>query len=236
MAQPVIGLTLDAEPPGGYSAMPWYALRQNYCAAVVRAGGLPLLLPHEVEQADAYLRVIDGLVVTGGGFDVDPAIFGAETRHPTIRTKDRRTQFELAVTRQALSADKPVLGICGGQQLLNVALGGTLIQHIPDEVPGALAHKQANGNTPGHLVRFTESTRLREIAGCAEAPVNSTHHQAVKAPAPGLLVDATAPDGIIEGIEDPCRRFCIGVQWHPEYAISEADLRLFAAFIEAARA
>jgi putative glutamine amidotransferase len=174
--------------------------------------------------------------VTGGGFDVDPAIFGAETRHPTIKTKDRRTQFELAVTRQALSADKPVLGICGGQQLLNVALGGTLIQHIPDEVPGALAHKQANGNTPGHLVRFTEGTRLREIAGCAEAPVNSTHHQAVKAPAPGLLVDATAPDGIIEGIEDPCRRFCIGVQWHPEYAISEADLRLFAAFIEAARA
>jgi putative glutamine amidotransferase len=236
MAQPVIGLTLDAEPPGGYSALPWYALRENYCAAVVRAGGLPLLLPHEVEQADAYLRIIDGLVVTGGGFDIDPAIFGAETRHPTIKTKDRRTQFELAVTRRALSADKPVLGICGGQQLLNVALGGTLIQHIPDEVPGALVHKQANGNEPGHLVRFTEGTRLREIAGCGEAPVNSTHHQAVKAPAPGLLVDATAPDGIIEGIEDPCRRFCIGVQWHPEYAISEADLRLFAAFIEAARA
>jgi len=236
MAQPVIGLTLDAEPPGGYSALPWYALRENYCAAVVRAGGLPLLLPHEVEQADAYLRVIDGLVVTGGGFDIDPAIFGAETRHPTIKTKDRRTQFELAVTRRALSADKPVLGICGGQQLLNVALGGTLIQHIPDEVPGALAHKQANGKAPGHLVRFTEGTRLRVIAGCAEAPVNSTHHQAVKALAPGLLVDATAPDGIVEGIEDPRRRFCIGVQWHPEYAISEADLRLFAAFIEAARA
>ncbi|HXA69124.1 MAG TPA: gamma-glutamyl-gamma-aminobutyrate hydrolase family protein, partial [Stellaceae bacterium] len=131
MAQPVIGLTLDAEPPGGYSALPWYALRENYCAAVVRAGGLPLLLPHEVEQADAYLRIIDGLVVTGGGFDIDPAIFGAETRHPTIKTKDRRTQFELAVTRRGLSADKPVLGICGGQQLLNVALGGTLIQHIP---------------------------------------------------------------------------------------------------------
>jgi putative glutamine amidotransferase len=236
MAQPVIGLTLDAEPPGGYSALPWYALRENYCAAVVRAGGLPLLLPHEVDQADAYLRVIDGLVVTGGGFDIDPAIFGAETRHPTIKTKDRRTQFELAVTQRALSADKPVLGICGGQQLLNVALGGTLIQHIPDEVPGALAHKQANGKAPSHLVSFTEGTRLREIAGCAEAPVNSTHHQAVKALAPGLLVDATAPDGIVEGIEDPRRRFCIGVQWHPEYAISEADLRLFAAFIEAARA
>ena len=236
MAQPIIGLTLDSEPPGGYSKLPWYALRENYCAAVVRAGGIPVLLPHEVEQAEAYFRLIDGLVVTGGGFDVDPAIFGAEIRHPTVKTKDRRTQFELAVTRRAHSADKPVLGICGGQQLLNVALGGTLIQDIPDEVPGALTHKQANGNEPCHLVRFTERTRLREIAGCAEAPVNSTHHQAVKAPGPGLVVDATAPDGIVEGIEDPRRRFCIGVQWHPEYAISEADLRLFAAFIEAARA
>ena len=236
MAQPVIGLTLDSEPSGGYSALPWYAVRQNYCAAVVRAGGIPVLLPHEVEQADAYLRIVDGLIVTGGGFDIDPAIFGAETRHPSVKTKERRTQFELAVTRQALAVDKPVLGICGGQQLLNVALGGTLIQHIPDEVPGALAHKQKSGNEPGHLVRFAEGTRLREIAGCGEAPVNSTHHQAVKAPGPGLLVDATAPDGIVEGIEDPRRRFCIGVQWHPEYAISEADLRLFAAFIEAARA
>lgn len=236
MAQPVIGLTLDSEPPGGYSQLPWYALRENYCAAVTRAGGLPVLLPHEVEQADAYLRMIDGLIVTGGAFDVDPAIFGAETRHASVKTKDRRTQFELALTRRALSADKPVFGICGGQQLLNVALGGTLIQHIPDEVPGALAHEQKTPrNEPGHIVRFAEGTRLREIARCEEAPVNSTHHQAVKAPAPGLVVDATAPDGIIEGIEDPRRRFCIGVQWHPEYAISDADLRLFAAFIAAAR-
>ena len=236
MAQPVIGLTLDAEPPGGYSKLPWYAIRENYCDAVARAGGLPVLLPHEVEQAEAYLRVIDGLIVTGGAFDVDPALFGAETRHATVTTKDRRTRFELAVTRRALTADKPVLGICGGQQLLNVALGGTLIQHIPDEVPGALAHEQKTPrHEPAHTVRFTEGTRLREIAGAPEAPVNSTHHQAVKAAAPGLVVDATAPDGVIEGIEDPGRRFCIGVQWHPEYAISDADRRLFAAFIAAAR-
>jgi len=178
MAQPVIGLTLDSEPPGGYSQLPWYALRENYCAAVTRAGGLPVLLPHEVEQADDYLRTIDALVVTGGAFDVDPAIFGAETRHASVKTKDRRTQFELTLTLRALSADKPVLGICGGQQLMNVALGGTLIQHIPDEMPGALAHEQRNPrNEPGHAVRFAEGTRLREIAGCGEAPVNSTHHQ-----------------------------------------------------------
>ncbi|HTS91400.1 MAG TPA: gamma-glutamyl-gamma-aminobutyrate hydrolase family protein [Stellaceae bacterium] len=236
MAQPVIGLTLDSEPPGGYSKLPWYALRQNYCSAVVRAGGLPVLLPHEPEQAKAYLRLIDGLVVTGGAFDVDPTLFGAGERHPTVTTKEQRTEFELAITRLAVESDRPVLGICGGQQLLNVALGGSLIQHIPDEVPGALAHEQKNPRTePGHTVRLTEGTRLREIAGAGEIPVNSAHHQAVKAPGPGLVVDATAPDGVIEGIEDPRRRFCIGVQWHPEYGISEADNRLFAAFITAAR-
>jgi putative glutamine amidotransferase len=237
MAQPVIGLTLDSEPPGGYSKThPWYALRENYATAVTRAGGLPILLPHEPEQADAYLALIDGLVVTGGAFDVDPALFGATTRHASVTTKDRRTAFELAVTQGAVKADKPVLGICGGQQLINVALGGTLIQHIPDEVAGALAHEQPNPRTePGHIVHITEGTLLRRITGLAELAVNSAHHQAVKDLAPGFVVDAVAPDGIIEGIEDPRRRFLIGVQWHPEYAISDGDSRLFAAFIAAAQ-
>ncbi|HUC65984.1 MAG TPA: gamma-glutamyl-gamma-aminobutyrate hydrolase family protein [Stellaceae bacterium] len=237
MVQPVIGLTLDSEPPGGYSKTHgWYALRENYCDAVARAGGLPILLPHEPEQAAAYLDLIDGLVVTGGAFDVDPALFGATTRHQTVTTKDRRTAFELAVTRGAVGADKPVLGICGGQQLLNVALGGTLIQHIPDEVPGALAHEQPNPRTEaGHVVTVNPGTLLHRITGMAELPVNSAHHQAVKALAPGFVVDAVAPDGIVEGIEDPGKRFLIGVQWHPEYFISEGDSRLFAAFIAAAR-
>ena len=237
MAQPVIGLTLDSEPPGGYSKThPWYALRENYATAVAHAGGLPILLPHEPEQADAYLALIDGLVVTGGAFDVDPVLFGATTRHASVTTKDRRTAFELAVTQGAVKADKPVLGICGGQQLVNVALGGTLIQHIPDEVADALAHEQPNPRTePGHIVHITEGTLLRRITGLAELPVNSAHHQAVKDLAPGFVVDAVAPDGIIEGIEDPRRRFLIGVQWHPEYAISDGDSRLFAAFIAAAR-
>jgi putative glutamine amidotransferase len=237
MAQPIIGLTLDSEPPGGYSKThAWYALRENYCSAVARAGGLPILLPHEPDQAAAYLALIHGLVVTGGAFDVDPTLFGADTKHPTVTTKDRRTAFELAITKGAAAADKPVLGICGGQQLLNVALGGTLIQHIPDEVEGALAHEQPNPRTEaGHTVRITRGSLLHRVTGAEELPVNSAHHQAVKDLAPGLVVDAVAPDGVIEGIEAPARRFVIGVQWHPEYAISEGDTRLFAAFIAAAR-
>ena len=235
MAQPVIGLTLDSEPPGGYSKMPWYALRENYCGAGVRAGGLPILLPHEPEQAAAYLKMIDGLVVTGGAFDVDPALFGASSRHATVTTKDRRTAFELAITRGTVEADKPVLGICGGQQLLNVALGGTLIQHIPDEIKNPLAHEQPNPRTePGHDVLVSEGTQLHRITGLTRLAVNSAHHQAVKDVGPGLVIDAVAEDGVIEGIEDPRRRFCIGVQWHPEYAIGPGDLKLFDAFIKAA--
>jgi len=230
--RPVIGVTLDFEGPGGYSKQPWYALRENYCGAVARAGGLP----HEPEQADDYLDEIDGLVVTGGAFDVDPALFGAADRHPTVVTKDRRTEFEIRVTRGAHARDMPILGICGGQQLLNVVLGGTLIQHIPDEVAGALAHEQPNPRTePGHLVTVKPGTLLHRICAADTLEVNSAHHQAAREVGADVVVNALAEDGVIEGIEDPRRRFCLGVQWHPEYGISVGDERIFAAFVSACR-
>lgn len=232
---PVIGLTLDHEAPGGYSKFDWYAIRENYCGAIVRAGGLPVALPHEPEKVEAYLGLVDGLIVTGGAFDVDPALFGAGKRHKTVKTKDRRTQFELAITRGAHARDLPTLGICGGQQLMNVALGGTLIQHIPDEVNGALAHEQPNPrNEPGHSITLSPPSRLCQAAGKTGMLVNSAHHQAVKDPAPRLKTNAVAPDGVIEGIEDPAHRWFIGVQWHPEFEIDEGDVKLFKAFIEAA--
>ncbi|WP_316978402.1 gamma-glutamyl-gamma-aminobutyrate hydrolase family protein [Shumkonia mesophila] len=235
MKKPLIGITLDSEQPGGYSKFPWYAARENYCGAVARAGGVPLLLPHETELADRYLAAIDGLIITGGNFDVDPALFGAGDRHPTVHTKDRRTAFELAMTRGALTQDLPILGICGGQQLLHVALGGTLIQHIPDTIKGALAHEQANPrNEPGHTVAIKAGSRLRQIVGADSLAVNSAHHQAAADEPAGIVVNAVAPDGVIEGIEAPGRRFCFGVQWHPEFAISEGDVKLIAAFVAAA--
>jgi putative glutamine amidotransferase len=233
--RPVIGLTLDSEAPGGYAKLPWYAIRQNYCAAVTRAGGLPVLLPHEADAAEAYLDGLDGLIVTGGAFDVDPALFGAEQRHASVTTKDRRTAFELAVARTALKRDLPLLGICGGQQLLNVALGGSLIQHIPDQVEGALAHEQPNPrDQPGHGVAVTPGTLLHRICETEALEVNSAHHQAVKDVGPGVTINAVAPDGVIEGIEVAAQRFCLGVQWHPEYAVSAGDEAIFRAFVKAA--
>ncbi|MEO5372793.1 MAG: gamma-glutamyl-gamma-aminobutyrate hydrolase family protein [Alphaproteobacteria bacterium] len=236
MQLPLIGITLDSEEPGGYSKMPWYALRENYCDSVARAGGLPVPLPHLASLAEGYLDVICGLVVTGGAFDIDPALFGASERHATVILKRRRTEFELAIVRGALERDMPILGICGGQQLLNVVLGGTLIQHIPDEVVDCLAHEQPNPRTePGHVVTVIADTHLHRIIGARTAEVNSAHHQAVRTVGEGVVVNAVAEDGVIEGIEHLGHAFCLGVQWHPEYDISPADTRLFAAFVEACR-
>lgn len=235
--RPVIGVTLDSEPPGGYSKLPWYALRENYCDAVAAAGGVPVALPHEPELAPAYLGMLDGLVVTGGAFDVDPALYGAAERHGTVTLKERRTCFEWAVTRGALDRDLPLLGICGGQQLLNVVLGGTLIQHIPDSVADALAHEQPNPRTePGHEVLVEPGTLLHRITGARHLAVNSAHHQAAERPGPGVVVSGRAPDGVVEAIEAPGRRFCLGVQWHPEYLISGADRAIVDAFVRAAAA
>jgi putative glutamine amidotransferase len=233
---PRIGLTLDAEPPGGYSRLPWYAIRENYCAAIARAGGLPIPLPHQPDLVEAYLDLLDGLVVTGGAFDVDPSLYGARDRHATVRTKEHRTAFEWAITEAALARDLPTLGICGGQQLLNVVLGGDLIQHIPDAVPGCLAHEQPHPRTePGHPVDVVAGTALHRLGGSLRLEVNSAHHQAAGAIGPGVVISGRAPDGVIEAIEAPGRRFCIGVQWHPEYRISAADDALFDALIEASR-
>lgn len=233
---PVIGITLDAEKPGGYSKFPWYAVRENYASAVSKAGGLPLMLPHEADLAAAYLDRIDGLIITGGAFDVDPALFGATSRHATVTTKDKRTAFELAATRGALERDMPILGICGGEQLLNVVLGGTLIQHIPDEIENPLAHEQPNPrDEPGHDISIAAGTQLRQIVGTDKLAVNSAHHQAVKTVGPGIVVNATASDGVIEGIEDPRQRFCIGVEWHPEFYLSDGDAAIFRAMISACK-
>ncbi len=234
MSAPAIGITLDHESGGdsAWSRFPWYALRDHYMDAVAKAGGVPLALPHQPALVDAYLDRIEGLVITGGDFDIDPSLYGSSRRHASIRTKDRRTQFEWALTEKALARDMPVLGICGGMQLLHVILGGTLIQHIADEVQDALAHEQPNPrDEAGHHVHIESQTLLHQICGVDKLAVNSAHHQAPKDSPGGIRVSALAQDGVIEGIESTRHRFALGVQWHPEFLLQPADERIFAAFV-----
>lgn len=236
MSPPRIGITLDYETTPTYSKLPWYAVRENYCSAVSRLGAMPLPLPHEVERVKDYLDLIDGLIITGGAFDIPPSYYGDASQHETVVTKDRRTQFEFAITRGAIERNIPVLGICGGEQLLNVVLGGSLIQHIPDAIENALEHEQKNPRTePGHDVAVVEGTLLHRITGKKTLSVNTAHHQAVNAPAPGAIVNARTSDGVIEGIELPGHPFCLGVQWHPEYHVDSADGKIFEAFIAACK-
>ena len=230
----MIGLTLDAEAAGGWSKYPWYAMRVNYADAIAEAGGLPVALPHDAALAERYLDRMDALVVTGGAFDVDPALYRAGEVHAAVTLKRGRTAAELALLRGALARNMPVLGICGGQQLLAVALGGTLVQHIPDEIEGALAHEQTTRHDePAHAVRIAPGTLLARLVGADTMRVNSSHHQAVRDPGPGVVVDAVAPDGVVEGIEDPRRRFCLGVQWHPEFHTDPGDALILAGLVRA---
>jgi len=238
--KPLIVITLDSEAPGGYSKMPWYALRQNYCEAVLAAGGVPVPVPHHVDLSENYASMADGFVFTGGAFDIDPSLYGMQERHKTVITKEQRTAFEWRLLRLAYEMQKPILGICGGMQLVNVVLGGTLIQHLPDEIPNCLPHEQAHCRTQaGHDITIYQGTILYHLVGSAlkdgKVSVNSAHHQAVKNLAKGLKINAVAPDGVVEGIEDTTHPFCLGVQWHPEYHVSEVDKKIFTGLIDKAR-
>lgn len=214
--RPRIGVTLDV---AGESR---YALPRAYVDAVLAAGGLPLLLPHAREAAGAYLALLDGLLVSGGAFDVPPELYGEPRRPVCGVTNPERTAFEQELLEAALAARLPVLGVCGGMQLLNVVRGGTLFQDLAADA-GISGHEQpAPKDVPSHEAVVAPGTLLAALVGAGPLPVNSTHHQAVRDPGQGVLVSARAPDGVVEAIELPDLPFALGVQWHPEAALRHA--------------
>jgi putative glutamine amidotransferase len=228
--RPRIGVTLDVAGEARY------ALPRAYVDAVLAAGGLPLLLPHAREAAGAYLALLDGLVVSGGAFDVPPELYG-EGRRPVCGTTDpARTAFEQELLEAALAARLPVLGVCGGMQLLNVVRGGTLHQDLPADA-GVSGHEQpAPKDVPSHEVIVAPGTQLAALVGVGSLSVNSTHHQAVRDPGQGVLVSARARDGVVEAIELPDLPFALGVQWHPEAVARHAprNAEIFRGLVRAA--
>jgi putative glutamine amidotransferase len=240
--KPVIGITPDyhsGDQNIDGSGEPTLFLRARYMQAVEAMGGVPLILPVTAskEIQEALLSKVQGLLMTGSGPDLDPALYGEEQQFRFKKMSRERADSEIALARMALEADLPVLGICGGAQLMNVVLGGSLYQDIASQIPGALDHRQKTAATgPAHGVAITPGTRLHAILKTDRLQVNSSHHQATKTVGPGLVVNAKAEDGVIEGLESPRHRFALGVQWHPEfmYARDEASRRILSAFLQEA--
>jgi putative glutamine amidotransferase len=196
----------------------------DYLKALERAGANPRVLKPEHDPLPESLEGCDGILLTGGA-DVDPARYGETERHATVKPDPERDAYEFVIARYALDRDMPLLAICRGTQLLNVAAGGTLVQDLPSARPSSIVHKRATParvkKARAHDVTTTRGTCLATLLAPrakknGAISVNSRHHQAIKDLAPEFVVSASAPDGIVEGIEKPQATFCVGVQWHPE--------------------
>lgn len=226
--RPVIGVTGNYD---GEENSFW--VRSYYVKSLLAAGATALILPptEEVDVIIDYLQICRGFLFTGGG-DIDPIHWGDMARPGLGQINPLRDTFELELARQALIADVPVLGICRGCQVLNVAAGGSLLQDVQSD----LVHDQnAPRDYPIHAVVVTKDSLLHQVLNSREIRVNSFHHQAVKNPGRGLKISAWAPDGVIEAVESTERRWVLGVQWHPECMNDEFSRRLFKALVKASR-
>ena len=234
---PLIGITADsssfeqAGPRTNQQAL--FLLASRYCNAIQNAGGLPIILPHSPSRTQIrhLLRRVDGLLISGGDFDIHPSYYGEPPLANLGKIKAQRTFTEMESILLGLQRDLPMLGICGGAQAINVALGGSLYQDIATQLPHALEHQRNHSN--GHPIELPEGTLLHRIFNRRTIKVNTTHHQAIRNPGKGLVINATATDGLIEGIESTKHSFVLGVQWHPEVLAqrSPTHRKIFSSFI-----
>lgn len=235
MSRPIIGLNADFITVGK-ATRPHLRLNLGYTEAVLTAGGLPILMPLLDKEADirAFVDRVDGFVLTGG-LDLDPRRLGLPRHHAVTPMPERREERDRILVRVLLERQMPVLGVGVGMHQLNVACGGTLFMHLPEDCPRTMPHADSSSEGPHrHLVNMKAGSRLEDIYGGTELLVNSNHHQAVNKVGDMFRVAAVAPDGVIEALEalDPAW-FCIATQWHPEADSSSAlDLQLFECFVQ----
>ncbi len=229
MKKPLIGITLDSEKKKTYSKYPWYALRENYLSSVTKFNAIPIPLPHDMKLVKNYSDFLDGLIITGGDFDIDPKLYNQKNKG-SKNNKKRRTNFEIKIFNKFLEINKPILGICGGAQLMSVASGGTLEQDLK-KIP--INHEQINPrNETSHKINIYKKSKLFNICKKNTIKVNSAHHQAIKKVGKDFHISALSIDGIVEAIEHKKHRWCIGVQWHPEFLITSTDIKIFKNFIK----
>jgi putative glutamine amidotransferase len=219
-SRPTIGVTAATENVsyGVWSDIPAVVSPASYVRAVQRAGGRPVLLLPDSEDAqdpDGVLDMIDALIVTGGAGDVDPALYAQEPHPETGPVQEERDAYELALVREAIGRRVPVLGICRGMQILNVAYGGGIEQHLPDVV-GHEEHRHTPGIFADHEVDLEAGSLAARAAGAERTPVKSHHHQGVREIGDGLVVTGRSDDDTVEALEDPSCPFVLGVLWHPE--------------------
>ena len=228
--RPIVGVTSYVEQARfGAWDVPAALIPLSYVKAIERAGGRALVVPPSEDGVEETLDVLDGLLLSGGS-DLDPSLYGAEPHPETRQVRPERDRAELALLRAALARDLPVLAVCRGSQVLNVARGGDLVQHLPEAV-GHEAHRETAGVFSDHAVEVEPNSRLGGIVG-GSVEVKSHHHQGYGELGEGLRVVARADDGTIEAVEDPERRFAVGVLWHPEEG---EDAALFEALVSEAR-
>ena len=231
MKKPLIGITLDYENSGNYSNFPWYAIRENYLTSIQRFNAIPYPIFHEKKYVKEICSLIDGLIITGGNFDISPEIYGIKNIG-SRRYKNKRTEFEIKIFKEFMKKNKPILGICGGEQLINVSCGGDLIQDIKTENNNLINHEQLKPrDQTSHKIIIRKNTKLSNIVDEDAFFVNSAHHQSVKTLGKNLITSAVSNDNIIEAIEHTEHPWCLGVQWHPEFLITNPDYALIKDFI-----
>jgi putative glutamine amidotransferase len=237
MDSPLIGITTYRQTNDEGNKL--FSLAETYVRAVAQAGGIPVLIPLGIPNN--HLKEIpsqlNGMLFSGGG-DVSPDVYSSDN-HPEVKFVDRdRDRVEIQLVLEAIHVRKPILGICRGLQVINVALGGTLLTHIPDQLEGALNHPHILGNPRDHLVHevvITTDSNLSDILGQSRLMVNSLHHQGVETLASGLIPTAHSADGLVEGFELDGYPYGLAVQWHPEWLTAYEPMRaLFRSFVEAA--